>query len=201
MKNQITRKYFRERKLKTKNPKFLAFKWNEWCVNQSCNVAQRFDSYVIKTQVSPGSTIPSSFYRLPVGHSLFYYKGGPAKCDAKRGKHYCTCKEHPGHRPVVDCRFKSLAAQPKYVQGTKGWKDLNFPGRLITCFLVSILCIFISLYFFTHTAIHSQTDFKTRNVILRRIWRKFKLLSFEYRTKSRSSLEVASLLFDSSFFD
>ena len=66
--------------------------------------------------------------RLPVGDSLFYYKGQKAKCDAKRQKHYCTCQELCCGRRVVDCNFKKVADRPKYVQGFKGWKNLNFPG-------------------------------------------------------------------------
>ena len=28
----------------------------------------------------------------------------------------------------MNCGFTSIVNKPKYIQGTKGWKDLNFPG-------------------------------------------------------------------------
>ena len=50
------------------------------------------------------------------------------KCNATRAKHYCTCKEKAGHRPVVNCQFTSIVNKPKYLQGQRGWKNLKFPG-------------------------------------------------------------------------
>ena len=71
------------------------------------------------------------FSRLAPGHSMFYYKGGPRKCNAKRAKHYCTCKEFCcGRQPSrqINCDYTGYAQRPKYIQGMKGWKKLNFPG-------------------------------------------------------------------------
>eukprot|EP00794_Sanderia_malayensis_P012364 gene12364-13634_t len=78
-----------------------------------------------------GNVAPPGFaesWKLPVGSSLFYYKGGTPKCDAKRAKHYCTCKELCCGKRIVDCNFKNIAHRPKYYQGLKGWKNLKFPG-------------------------------------------------------------------------
>eukprot|EP00794_Sanderia_malayensis_P012371 gene12371-13641_t len=78
-----------------------------------------------------GQVAPPQFsesWRLGVGKSLFYYKGGPRNCTAQRVKHYCTCEETCCGSRNIKCDFTGYANRPKYRQGFEGWKDLNFPG-------------------------------------------------------------------------
>ena len=69
-----------------------------------------------------------SFIRIPTGQSLFYYRGGPSKCRAKRVKHYCTCEERCCGKRQINCDFRGYQKRPKYTNGKKFWRDLNFPG-------------------------------------------------------------------------
>jgi len=76
-------------------------------------------------------TAPTSFtedWKMGVGESLFYYKGGPKKCLATRAKSYCTCQETCCGKRSVHCDFEGYSKRPKYSQGFKGWKELTFPG-------------------------------------------------------------------------
>ncbi|XP_057308609.1 von Willebrand factor D and EGF domain-containing protein-like isoform X3 [Hydractinia symbiolongicarpus] len=78
-----------------------------------------------------GRTAPKAFtesWKLTVGESLFYYKGGPRKCLATRAKSYCTCQETCCGKRSVNCNFEGYSQRPKYIQGFRGWKRLDFPG-------------------------------------------------------------------------
>ena len=73
------------------------------------------------------SFIPS-LCRIPTGKSLFYYRGGPRKCRSERVKHYCTCEERCCGKRQINCDFTGFQKRPKYRNGKKFWRNLNFPG-------------------------------------------------------------------------
>lgn len=70
-------------------------------------------------------------FRLDQQKSLFFYQGGPVKCKAERVKSYCTCSEDCcGKTRRVNCDFEGYSERPKYIQGLKGYKKLDFPGLI-----------------------------------------------------------------------